>query len=135
MKRESKMNPHPPWDRITIILGIVALVIGSLSSVAQAAVRLEGDWPDEDELVSLDAKQLPRSEAVRRIAEAAGWSLVHHAPGTDPVDLHVTKQPASKVLSMILSDDDYVARRDGTLVVVERDKEASPEVAPEVAPT
>ena len=102
---------------------VLLVLLGVLfASQAFAAVRLEGAWPDADKPISLDAERLPRSEAVRRVADAMGWSIVLHAPTSDPVDLHVKEQPASKVLSMLLSDHDYVARRDGTLIAIERAK-------------
>lgn len=102
---------------------VLLVLLGVLfASQALAAVRLEGAWPDADKPVSLDAEGLPRSEAVRRVADAMGWSIVLHAPTSDPVDLHVKEQPVSKVLSMLLSDQDYVARRDGTLIAIERAK-------------
>jgi hypothetical protein len=109
----------------------VALLVGALVLLATpsfASVRLEGTWPDADTPVSLDAKGLPRSEAVRRLADALGWSVVLHVPSTDVVDLHVKDQPAAKVLSMILADGSYVAKRDGDLIAIERDK-AAPESA------
>lgn len=97
-------------------------------------VRLEGEWPDANEPVTLDATRMPRSEAVRKLADAMGWSLVLHAPASDPVDLRVKNQPASKVLSMLLADHDYVARRDGTLVSIERTKPGTASSAPAPPP-
>jgi cytoskeletal protein CcmA (bactofilin family) len=44
-----------------------------------------------------------------------------HAPPGDAVDVHVKGQPASKVLELLLDDGNYVVKRDGTLVSVERD--------------
>src|SRR6185295_17421983 len=67
---------------------------------------------------------MPRSEAVRRIADAAGWNIVWASPSDDPVDVHVKKQPATQVLELVLSDGDYVARRKGDLIQIERDKGA-----------
>src|SRR6185295_11108640 len=67
---------------------------------------------------------MPRSEAVRRIADAAGWNIVWTSPSDDPVDVHVKKQPATQVLELILSDGDYVARRKGDLIQIEHDKGA-----------
>ncbi|PKN31343.1 MAG: hypothetical protein CVU63_24425, partial [Deltaproteobacteria bacterium HGW-Deltaproteobacteria-20] len=110
---------------------LVALLVGALVLLATpsiASVRLEGTWPDADTPVSLDAKGLPRSEAIRRLADALGWSVVLHVPSADVVDLHVKDQPAAKVLSMILADGSYVAKRDGDLIAIERDK-AAPESA------
>ncbi len=91
-----------------------------VTSTALADVRFEGDWPDADEKVSLDARRLPRSEAVRKVAEAMKWSVVLHSPSSETVDLQVKKQPATKVLALLLTDGDYVARREGSLINIER---------------
>ena len=91
-----------------------------LTSDASAAVTREGAWPDADKLISVDASGLSRSEAVKRIADAAGWNVVVHAPAGDPIDIHVKNQPAGKVLDLVLSDAAYVAHRDGTLIDIQR---------------
>lgn len=116
---------------------LAVLVCMLVVSPALAGVELEGTWPDADAPVSIDAQRLPRSEAVRRLADAMGWSVVLHAPPADEVDLRVKDQPASKVLSMLLSDHDYIARRDGTLINIERtpsDDEAVPSPLPAPPP-
>lgn len=91
-----------------------------VASPALAVVKREGEWPEKDKLVSLDVARAPREEAIRKLAEAAGWSVVVHAPQADPVDIHVKDQPASKVLDLLLLDADYVATRDGSLVSIRR---------------
>ncbi len=93
---------------------------------ALAEVKREGTWPAADPKVSLDVTRAPREEAIRKLADAAGWSVVVHAPSTDPVDVHVKDQPASKVLDLLLLDADYVATRDGTLVSIRRAKVEAP---------
>jgi hypothetical protein len=105
-----------------------ALVVASVTAAgtAPAHVRLEGQWPDADKQLSLDLSVVPRAQALRKLADAAGWSLVVHAPPGEPVDIHVKGQPASKVLEILLDDGDYVAKRDGTLVSIERDTAAAP---------
>ena len=91
-----------------------------LTSDASAAVTREGAWPDADKLISVDASGLSRSEAVKRIADAAGWNVVVHAPVGDPIDIHVKNQPAGKVLDLVLNDAAYVAHREGTLIDIQR---------------
>ncbi len=109
----------------SVVLGLAAaaIAVASVASVATASahVRRVGAWPDADKPVTLDADAMPRRDALRKLADAAGWSLVVHAPPGDPVDVHVKAQPASKVLELLLEDGDYVVRRDGTLVSVDRD--------------
>ncbi|AKT36357.1 polymer-forming cytoskeletal protein [Chondromyces crocatus] len=90
----------------------------SVSGVASATVHREGAWPDSDETVSLELQNVPRSEALKRLARAAGWSVIVNAPASAPVDLHVTAQPAGKVLDLLLADGEYVARRDGSLIAI-----------------
>jgi hypothetical protein len=110
---------------------VFVLAVLSWSGAAFGAVKLEGAWPEVDKPISLDASKMPRSEAVRRIADAAGWNIVWTSPSDDPVDVHVKKQPATQVLELVLSDGDYVARRKGDLIHLERDKGApSPGVVP-----
>ena len=98
-------------------------------SVAHADVRLEGDWSDDPD-VTLDVDDVPRAEAVNRLAAAAGWSVVIRAPKGDRVSVHVKDQPASKVLDMVLSDGRYVARRDDTLVSVSPEAVGGAETPP-----
>jgi hypothetical protein len=93
----------------------------ALSAAASGAVRREGVWPGIDKPVSLEARGMTRAQAIQKLAEAAGWSIVVHAPPGDPVDLHVKGQPASKVLEMLLTDTDYVAQRQGDLISISRD--------------
>lgn len=97
----------------------------SLSMPALAAVRREGVWPEKEPTVSLDLKRVPRDEAIKSLAEAAGWSVVVHAPAGDPVDVHVKDQPAGKVLDLLLMDGNYVANRDGALIAVVRGEAAA----------
>jgi len=96
------------------------MLVSLLSPVApaSAAVRIQGSWPDLDKPVSVDARKVPRSDAIRKLADAAGWSVMVQGVAPDEVDIHVTRQPAGKVLGMLLADRDYVASRDGDLVSI-----------------
>ena len=107
--------------------GALAMTTVLVPAAALASVKLEGTWPDSDKSISIDASGLSRSEAVRKVADAAGWNVVVHAPPGDPVDLHVKNQPARKVLELVLDDASYIAKRDGTLVNIARDQAAAPE--------
>jgi cytoskeletal protein CcmA (bactofilin family) len=98
-----------------------AVVIACASSVASASVRRSGDWPAGNaELVTFSAKDLSRAEAIRQLADKVGWSVVVQGvdDGADSVDIHVAKQPATKVLDLILRDGNYVAQRDGQLISI-----------------
>lgn len=113
------------------------------ASPAGATVKHQGTWPDADKPVTLDVTATPRTEALRKLADAAGWSLVVHAPPGDPVEIHVKQAPASKVLDVLLDDGDYVVNRDGNLVSITRSEGAeaaasappAPPPAPPVAST
>jgi lipopolysaccharide export system protein LptA len=111
-----------------------ALVAAALAAApAGATVKHEGTWPDADKPVTLDVTATPRTEALRKLADAAGWSLVVHAPPGDPVEIHVKNTPASKVLDVLLDDGDYVVSRDGNLVSVKAG-EAEGTAAPAAPP-
>ncbi len=96
---------------------------------ANAEVRREGTWPPADAKVTLDLNGAPRGLAVRKLAEAAGWSLVVQTPfgadAGDLIDVHVKDQPASKVLDLVLPEEGWIAKRDGTLVSLRRDATAA----------
>ncbi len=89
-----------------------------VAGIASAAVRRDGVWPEEDKRVTLDVQGVPRNEALRRLADAAGWSVVLRGIPTDPVAMHLKDQPSAKVLDVLLEDGSYVATRDGTLVSI-----------------
>lgn len=96
---------------------ILLLCLLAFPPLAEGAVERKGVWPP-NETVSLSLTEVPRSEAVRRLAEEAHLSLVQEGVGQEPVSLSVHAEPADKVLMMLLSDRDYVVERDGTLVSV-----------------
>ena len=98
---------------VSLLVGCSALA----SSPALAEVRHVGDWGDDPE-VTLDIDRTPRFEAVKRLAAAAGWSLVSTVPSGEPIDIHVRHQRASKVLDLLLTDGAYLAKRDGSLIVL-----------------
>lgn len=108
------------WTAAAVVLAALGV-----SAAADARVKREGTWPEPDKSVTLDVTATPRTEALRKLADAAGWSLVVHAPPGDPVDVHVKQTPASKVLEVLLDDGDYVAWRDGTLVSITRGEGAT----------
>jgi hypothetical protein len=105
------------------------------ASPAGATVKHQGTWPDADKPVTLDVSATPRTEALRKLADAAGWSLVVHAPQGDPVEIHVKQTPASKVLDVLLDDGDYVVTRDGNLVsITQSDSASAAVVIPPIPP-
>lgn len=111
---------------------LTGVAVFCLAGTAGAEVLREGTWPDEDPKVSLSVKDLPRAEAVKKLAQKAGWSVVIEAPPSAPVDVEVKDQPAGKVLDLLLSDARYVAKRDGDLISIAR---APEDAAPAPEPT
>jgi hypothetical protein len=105
---------------------VLLLCFFALAKTARAEVRLDGAWPSEDKNISLDADRIPRADAIKRLADAAGWSIVVASGPKDTLDIHVKDQPASKVLALILSDGKYVAQRDGNLVLLRLDDGTPP---------
>jgi hypothetical protein len=101
------------------------------AATSRADVKHEGTWPDADKPVTVDADHVSRQDAVRKLADAAGWSVVLPSSQGDagaPIDVHVKGQAPGKVLDLILSDGSYVAKRDGTLIAI------APASAPAAAP-
>jgi hypothetical protein len=123
--------------RRVVPLGIVLACLW-FAAVARADVRLEGDWKEMDRSVTLDVSATPRGKAIELLAEAAGFSVVMSSPLSDLVDVHVKDQPASKVLSLLLPDGTYVARRSGSLVSIQSlsaEAAAPPPAAPPTGPS
>jgi hypothetical protein len=102
-----------------------ALAGATFAAPAFAAVKHVGAWPDKEAPVTFDANNASREDALRRLADAAGWSLVTKGELTAegeqaaPLTLHVKNQSPSKVLDLILSSGDFEANRDGTLVSIQ----------------
>jgi len=101
--------------RSTVLFALLATFV--IPSAALATVKKEGTWPDDEKRVSFDASHVSRSEALTKLAEAAGWNLVSRVEGAgDPVDVHVKNEAPSKILEVLLEGGDFVAKRDGSLV-------------------
>lgn len=102
-------------NRSTVLYALLATFV--LPSTALATVKKEGTWPEDEKRVSFDAAHVSRSEALAKLADAAGWNLVSRVEGAgEPVDVHVKNEVPSKILEILLEDGDFVAKRDGTLV-------------------
>jgi len=113
----------------------IALGFGLVSSAALAEVKHEGTWPIELKHVTLDATHMTRTDAITRIAKEAGWSVVlRDIDDGKPMDVHITDQPADKVLDVVLNDGDFVAKRDGTLITISGAKTPAPTAIASVAP-
>ena len=110
--------------RVWISLLALLVEVVMLAPVAEAAVRKTGTWPEADKTVTFEFSGPSRDEAVKKLADAAGWSVVLQTrldAAPDPIDIHVKNQPAGKVLDLILGSGSYVATRDDTLISITRD--------------
>ena len=106
---------------VSIHRWLLLLAILHIAGLSLGAVRREGTWPEEDRAITLDLSSVSRAEAVRKVADAAGWNVVFKGLPDDRIDVHVKKQPASKVLDLVLSDASYVARREGDIIQIQHD--------------
>jgi hypothetical protein len=123
---------------ISVQRWLLLLAILLVAGLATGAVKRAGNWPEVDKPISLDLSGISRAEAVRKVADAAGWSIVAKGLPEDRIDLHVKNQPAARVLDMVLSEGGYLAKRDGDLIQIQRDDAASDAPAappPAVVPT
>ncbi|MEY4508773.1 MAG: hypothetical protein RLZZ450_895, partial [Pseudomonadota bacterium] len=83
-----------------------------------SAVRHEGSWPIDEERVTVALEQVSRTDAIRKLADAAGWSVIVSGVDYDLIDVRVKHQPAARVLDRILAGKAYVASRDGNLISI-----------------
>ncbi len=103
------------------------LLVAGMSLVAATAfanVRTAGDWPKDDKhvTVKIDAQ---RAEAVKQLAEAAGWNIVvpdKLGGGTEALHVAVKDESPLAVLEALLESGDFTATRHGKLVVVSETK-------------
>jgi hypothetical protein len=108
----------------TVMRGMLGAVVAvsALAGTAHATVKHEGAWPATDKNISIDGDGFSRDQAIKKIAELAGWSVLvklkDAQSSSEPLALHVKDQPASKILDLILSDGDYVVKRDGSIVSI-----------------
>ncbi len=115
------------------VFSALFLGLALASSAAFAQVRHEGDWP-ESKHVTMDATHVSRTDAIMRLAKEAGWSVVLRDVGDGkPMDLHMTDQPADKVLDVILGDGEFVAKRDGSLITISSAPATTPPVSAAVS--
>ncbi len=99
---------------VALLVACVALLV---PLEAKSEVTRNGQWPS-DEKVTLSLEATPRGEAVQRLADALGWSLIAEGLNDAPVSVEVRDQPADKVLTLLLAGGDYTVERDASLVSV-----------------
>lgn len=98
------------------LLGLFAVL--AMTAPAGASVEKKGEWPAEDKKITLNIDHTSQANAIKRLADEAGWSVVVRGTGDEIAELHVKDQPADKVLALILADGEWTAQRDGTLISI-----------------
>lgn len=87
--------------------------------VSLLAPTLEGDWPTSDARITLEGKDMPIGEAVKAIADKAGWSLVMpDANEHERMDVSLKEIPVVEALEGVLAAQRLRAVRAGNLVTV-----------------
>lgn len=100
----------------------LALAASLVAFGADAKVKKEGTWPSNEKPVSIKV-DASRPEALRKLADAAGWSLVLPAGVKDDaekIDLQIKDESPDAVLEAILDGGDFVAKRSGKMVTIAR---------------
>lgn len=93
---------------------------------------LVGAWPGGEPRVTLDLERVRARDALKQIAEQAGWTIVFRERARQKVDLTVNQLPADEAALLVLRETEgVVADRSGTVVTIRarRDEEASAEDA------
>lgn len=118
--------------------GLAALVglctVLAVANSANAAVEKKGEWPAEDKKVTLSLDDIDQKDALEKLAEEAGWSIVLKGMGIEKTTLHVKDQSAEKVLNVLLAEGDWIAQRDGSLISISRSPSSKPAVEAIVIP-
>lgn len=117
---------------LTALVGLFTVL--AVTNSANAAVEKKGEWPAEDKKVSLSLDDIDQKDALEKLADEAGWSIVVKGMGVEKATLHVKDQPAEKVLNVLLAEGDWIAQRDGSLISISRNPNPKPAAEVNAAP-
>lgn len=113
---------------------LCATLVCLWSGVGRAEIEKVGDWPETSPMISLSLSRASRSEALRKLADAAHWNVIYRGPEGAPIDLHVKQLPPEDVMEALFADASYRAERKGDLItIVPTSLAAKPEARPEQA--
>ncbi len=103
---------------------------------AERSQLLRGRWPGSEKRISVDLDGLPTREALKKLAAAAGWSIVFKEAVGGTVDVSFNDLPADEALAVVLKSQGLVAERDGNLLTISKVGAAmvAPGVPAEAAP-
>lgn len=110
------------------------LAVLAMAAPAAASVEKKGEWPAEDKKVTLNMDDIDQEDALEKLAEEAGWSVVIKGMRSEKATIHVKDQPAEKVLNVLLAEGDWIAQRDGNLISILKNPNPKAAAAPEVPP-
>jgi cytoskeletal protein CcmA (bactofilin family) len=114
---------------LTRLVSLLAVL--AIAAPAAATVEKKGEWPAEDKKVTLSLDDIDQEDALEKLAEEAGWSIVIKGMRNEKATIHVKDQPAEKVLNVLLAEGDWIAQRDGNLISIS--KNPNPKPASEIA--
>lgn len=103
-----------------LVSSLLVLGLSLAAATSQAHVTTAGDWSKEDKPVTVNI-DAPRAEAVKKLAEAAGWNIVvpdKLGGGAENLQVAVKDESPLAVLEALLESGDFTATRHGKLVVV-----------------
>jgi hypothetical protein len=109
---------------------VLALAVPSVAH-AERSPRLSGEWPAEERRVTLDLDAAAPDQALQKLGEAAGWSVIVPSFGGRQTSLHLRDVPADAALASLLAEWDLRASRTGSLVTI---LQANPIQAPPPVP-
>lgn len=118
---------------------LVVMGLSLAAATSFASVKTAGDWPSDEKRVSVKI-EAQRAEAVKQLAEAAGWNIVvpdKLGGGTESLHVAVKDESPLAVLEALLASGDFTATRHGKLVVVSETKDvaAAPRTTADAAAT
>lgn len=106
---------------------LIVLLISSFSSVflgssMAQAIDFEGEWPAEEQAVTLSVASMPVREVLAAAAQESGLGYVGHLSSTlseRPVSLHVTDASLRDVVDAILGSETVSVRRTDSMLIVQ----------------
>lgn len=106
-----------PARVITRRLSPIAALLVFVSASAVHAQRFEGAWPEGEPTIDVEVIDAPRSEAIRRVSEAAGLGVVVRLDDDPNVTLRAHGVSVRDALRGVLDDAHQIRREGSTLFV------------------
>lgn len=110
--------PAPPSPPAVPSVPAVPSLPAASAAERDRARYLKGEWPSEEKVISLDLDRHSTRDSLKRVAEAAGWSLSFKASPRGRIHVTLNKVPADEALLLILREHDLCAERHGSVVTI-----------------